>query len=286
MGAGSYHWLAEARGARYFITVDDLDNKPFLGASAHEVFRELSPALMTAHSLRHRAGLEFVVAPLETSDHEMVHRIDARYAVAVYPFIEGDHGPAPKLLAQDDRQALALMLSRLHSVAVDHTPLARPVNVSVPLRADLERALEQLNQEWSGGPYSEPARSLLAIHSALVQEMLDTFDGLRARIDADRVASVVTHGEPHRRNLIHSREGYFLVDWDTVGLAPPERDLWMIADGSGNPDAIELYRLRWRLDDISSVVTLLRSPHERDQDAEKALHGLRNSLEAEPFTRD
>jgi spectinomycin phosphotransferase len=286
IGAGSYHWIAEAGGARHFITVDDLDNKSFFGANADEVFKQLGGALMTAHRLSHCAGLEFVVAPIETSNKELVHRIDARYAVAVYPFIEGDHGLAPKLLAQDDRQALALMLARLHSVAVDNTPLARPVPASVPLRADLERALEQLHEEWSEGPYSEPARSLLVIHSAFIQEMLDTFDRLRASVEAAAITTVVTHGEPHRRNLIHSPAGYFMVDWDTVGIAPPERDLWMLGDRSGNPEAIELYRLRWRLDDISSVVTLLRSPHGRDEDAEKAWIGLRNSIEAEPFTRD
>src|SRR4029077_4007017 len=117
-----------------------------------------------------------------TSDHDVVHRIDARYAVAVHPFIEGDHGPAPKLLAQEDRQELLLILPRLHSVALDHTPRARPVIPSVPFRADLERALEQLEEEWRGGPYSEQARSLLVIHSAHVREMLDTLDRLRIAV--------------------------------------------------------------------------------------------------------
>jgi spectinomycin phosphotransferase len=216
----------------------------------------------------------------------MVHRIDARYAVAVYPFIEGDRNAAPKLLDPEARRALALMLPRLHSVSASAVAMAHPVPVSIPLRADLEGALRQLNLEWNEGPFSEPARSLLVLHCALIQEMLDTFDRLRARVEGERVAMVATHGEPHRRNLIYSKDGYFLVDWDTVGLAPPERDLWMIDEGSGNADAIQLYRLRWRLDDISSVVTVLRSPHERDEEAEKALHDLHNSLEAEPFTRD
>ena len=286
IGAGSYHWLADAGDARHFVTVDDLDDKPFLGANGDEVFDQLRTALMTAHSLRHRAGLEFMVAPIETPADEIVHRINARYAVAVYPFIEGDRGPAPKLLDPNARHALKLVLARLHRVSPSAAPLARRIPVAVPLRANLERALEQLQEKWTGGPYSEQARSLLVIHSAFVRAMLDSFDRLRSTVEAASISSVVTHGEPHRRNLIHSKDGYFMVDWDTVGLAPPERDLWMIGDRTDNPDAFELYRLRWRLDDISSVVTLLRSPHGRDEDAEKAWIGLRNSIEAEPFTRD
>ena len=64
-----------------------------------------------------------------------------------------------------------------------------------------------------------------------------------------------------------------LVDWDTVGLAPPERDLWMVASETGDelrryteltgrpvdPTALGLYRLRWALDDISCFVRDLRA---------------------------
>ncbi len=266
--------------------MDDLDDKPFLGGSEEEVYERLRGALATAHSLRHGAQLEFVVAPLETGTGYPMHRISARFSLAVYPFVDGGRGLAPKLLDPDARQAVSQMLDRLHSVSPADAPLARRVPVEVPLRADLERALEQLNKEWSGGPFAEPTRALLAVHAPRVREMLDTYHRLRASVESHAGEPVVTHGEPHRRNLIRAADGYLLVDWDTVGLAAPERDLWMLGDASGDRDAIDLYRVRWRLDDISSCVTLLRSVHGNDEDSEKALHGLRNSLEAEPFTRD
>ncbi|HXP18631.1 MAG TPA: phosphotransferase [Streptosporangiaceae bacterium] len=36
-------------------------------------------------------------------------------------------------------------------------------------------------------------------------------------------APVTTHGEPHSANIIRAGSGRLLIDWDTVGLAPPER---------------------------------------------------------------
>jgi spectinomycin phosphotransferase len=77
-----------------------------------------------------------------------------------------------------------------------------------------------------------------------------------------------------------------LIDWDTVGLALPERDLMHIAGADGeemrrytdaagrpvDPDALALYRLRWALDDISAFTRQLRSAHRRTPDGE---HGLR-----------
>ena len=38
VGAGSYHWVvADARGGRWFVTVDDLDHKSWLGSTRRAV---------------------------------------------------------------------------------------------------------------------------------------------------------------------------------------------------------------------------------------------------------
>jgi hypothetical protein len=90
VGGGSYHWLVtDGAGTRSFVTADDLDQKGYLGADRDSAFEGLRCALDTAHALRHDAGLEFVVAPLSTPRAETAVRIDARHAVALYPFIDG-----------------------------------------------------------------------------------------------------------------------------------------------------------------------------------------------------
>jgi spectinomycin phosphotransferase len=106
---------------------------------------------------------------------------------------------------------------------------------------------------------------------------------------------VITHGEPHPGNVIRARDGLALVDWDTVGLAPPERDRWMLAADAGsaearvyermtgravNPDGLALYRLRWALDDISAYLADLRAPHVRSADTEQAWRTLNEELTA------
>ena len=79
-----------------------------------------------------------------------------------------------------------------------------------------------------------------------------------------------------------------LVDWDTVGLAPPERDLWMVVDGDGDEArtytdttghaidqvAMDFYRLAWDLDDLAAYLNELRSPHRRSEDTENAYLGV------------
>ena len=76
----------------------------------------------------------------------------------------------------------------------------------------------------------------MADRAGRLRERLADFD---RRVDeASGADLVVTHGEPHPGNLVMVEDSPVLVDWDTVGLAPPERDLWLVADG---PDDLARY---------------------------------------------
>ena len=99
----------------------------------------------------------------------------------------------------------------------------------------------------------------------------------------------MTHGEPHAGNVMRTGAGRVLVDWDTVALAPPERDLWMLV--AGGTDAADLYaqatgtqldavaldffRLAWDLADLAEYLNVLRSPHQEDDDSVWGLRGPR-----------
>jgi spectinomycin phosphotransferase len=167
------------------------------------------------------------------------------------------------------------------ALARDPSPASRPA---------LEAALGELSQPWSGGPYSEPARQLLARHANRLGRALARFDGLvRA---AGSGPAVITHGEPHPGNIMLNGGRLLLIDWDTAGLALPERDLWLAAgDDPRAADcyaeltgrrlsgaAMDLYRLRWSLDDIALFVGDFRGPHGQDEDTELAWAGLTEEL--------
>ena len=88
-------------------------------------------------------------------------------------------------------------------------------------------------------------------------------------------------------------DGWVLVDWDTVLRAPPERDLWILADGDATvveaymaatgrsvlPQLLEFYRLAWDLAEIAIYVSLFRQPHEPTADVEKAWSSLKRYLD-------
>ena len=276
VGGGSYHWRVEdGAGVRHWVTVDDLDHKGFLGDRREVVFDGLRRAFDAARAVR-AAGLEFVVAPVPARGGASVRRVTGRYAVSVFPYLAVPAGRFGEHRTAAERAAVVDALARLHGVAAGPVRTVRP---EVPHRAGLERALAGPDRPWSSGPYAERARAGLAAHAADVRRLLDRFDRLAGRVPA---SPVLTHGEPHPGNVVFADGQVLLVDWDTLALAPPERDLWMLdtdteraryTEVSGRPvddAAIELYRLRWHLDDIASFVHRFRSPHGEDPDTAHA----------------
>jgi spectinomycin phosphotransferase len=281
VGFGDHHWeLTDTSGGRWFITVAGLAGG-WRGTGPAEGLADLRAALGTVTALK-QAGLDFAVAPVPARTGQPLAPLGPGHAVTVFPWLDGETGDFSEPLPAADQLTLVTLLASLHNatgVAGDGAPVRSP---ELAGRADLAAALGDLDQPWLTGPYGEPARRLLAEHAAILDRTLTRFDGL---IDQARRTGppVLTHGEPHPGNVFRDRSGSLhLIDWDTVGLAWPERDLWDIA-GPGSaeaahyteltgrpvsPAAAEVYRIRWALDDIRLAVRDFRGPHERTPDTE------------------
>jgi spectinomycin phosphotransferase len=319
VGGGSYHWVVTSGpGEQWFVTVDDLDDKGWLGRTRPAVFAGLRAALDASVTLRREAGLRFVAAPVPALDGRSVRPLGDAHTVAVFPFLHGSGGEWDKPLTAPDLDELVAMLAALHRVDPAAVRLQRRgVELSWP--DDLELALRELGRPWTGGPFAEPARELLAGAAGPVRRGLDALDRwARALFSVESL--VITHGEPHPGNIIRvaanadpdadadggaaaadgvgaggvgpASGAIMLIDWDTVGLAPPERDLWMVATETGvelrryteltgrpvDMAAVELYRLRWALDDLSCFVRGLRTPHRRTPGTEDAWQALQLTI--------
>ena len=152
VGGGSYHWVAtDVNGARCFVTVDDLDTKPWLGDTRDSVFDGLTRAFDTALALR-ESGIDFVLAPTPTTSGETSRRIGPRYAVAVFPFVHGRAGEFGRYTPAE-RTGVYEMLADLHRATRTVVSSAMRIGVELPGRRYLEDGLRELNQPWVGGPF-------------------------------------------------------------------------------------------------------------------------------------
>ena len=175
-----------------------------------------------------------------------------------------------------------------------------PTGIQVPTRPlelttrqAIDQALASLGVPWTGGPYAEPGRDLLARYERPLRQALSRFDGLVGRVRETGGPHVITHGEPHPGNLLHTRAGLCLIDWDMTALARPERDLWWVISGDQDAaqysrrtgwtvsqDALALYRLRWDLDDVAGFLSQIRGSHQRTADTLMFWTELQKTLDA------
>ena len=283
VGFGSHHWtVTDPAGGGWFVTVDDLAARRRSDAdSPDDVCARLGRALGAARALRD-TGETFVLAPVLTAGGGTVARLTDRYAASLYPLVEGESFEFAEYSDGEHRDAVLDMVVRVHGAPEQVRRRATEDDLALRNRDALEAALSG-GVVAECGPYAERAARLLHDHAGQVRRLLARYDGLVAGADLGR--SVLTHGEPHPGNTLRTKDGWRLIDWDTVRIAPPERDLWLLGgdltaytDATGVevlPEMLTLFKLRWDIADLAMEVDRFRRPHTGDANDEKAWQILR-----------
>jgi spectinomycin phosphotransferase len=282
-GFGGYHWAAtDAARRRWFVTANRVSGEADLA--------DLVTAMTATARLADR-GLDFVVAPLRSVTGAAACPAGSRYGLTVFPFAAGTPGSWGDAVTAADRAAVIRMLAALHQVPPGPGPVPiRPMDLTG--RSRLGFTSRERARPWRGGPYAAATWELMSAHGASLQAALATFDDLARQVTAEARPAVVTHGEPHPGNLIRHDGRYVLIDWDTMGLAAPERDLWWVLSETGgeadlyasltgrevSQTAVALYRLRWDLEDIGLIFADLRSAHQANRDTETGWTGLQAAV--------
>ena len=255
VGFGAHHWRARvAGGSRYFVTLDDL--------GARHTLETLQSAYGGAAALA-RGGLDFVWAPMEPYLVPFADR-----AVSITPWLSGI------VVEAIDEHTTAAMLQRLHAVnpaTLDvELPSWRPV-----VAPDLaERIGALVRRPWTAGPYG--ARGQEAVVAALPGIGWWTGRYLELTAIARTHPWVPTHGEPGSHNQLMTAHGTVIVDWESLKLAPIERDLQIL--GHGDPQMLELFDIEWRLDEINQYSSWFAGPHGDTADDRTAFDGFMHEL--------
>ena len=276
VGWGSHHWaVADAAGTRWFVTVDELENKRLSASEPLDAgFARLRSALEAAMDLR-ACGAAFVVAPVPARDGEPLTRVNDRFGVAVYPFADGQSFDWGEFSSPAHRLSVLGLLVNTHTAPPAASRRALADDFAVPCRDELEAACAPAGEVADCGPYARPVSLLARQYAAPLQRLLARYDALVLAARAQDARMVLTHGEPHPGNTMLTAGGWVLIDWDTALVAPPERDLWDLDPGDGSildayaqatgtsprPSLLDLYRLRWDLADIAVDVSRFRRPH-------------------------
>jgi hypothetical protein len=289
VGFGSHHWVAtDNQGLRYFVTADELSSESRRGDEVSALGLRLRRALEAVTELR-ACGCRFVVAPITTraGDPLVPH---GGYAIALYPFVEGRSFSSEESLSDAERDQVLMAVVALHGVPIAAIRPLETEGFGIPWLDQLDHSIPYGSEEGSSGPYAVSAVQILSANEAEIRRLIVRYGSLVAQYQSDPSPVVVTHGEVHPGNVMLTAEGWVIVDWDTVLLAPPERDLWWLAqtsdsvlqayaDATGwvpSQQLVDLYAIRWDLAEIASFAAEFRAPHDDTEDTRKALEVFRS----------
>ena len=276
VGFGSYHWLATDRtGARWFLTADRLSMLGPHEGGVEDAFAALDAAFATSAALAN-ARLSFVLAPRLTVTGKVLLRVSHEWSLAVFPYVTPASAAGPgEWAGTQTRPRAASLIGRLHAAAPPGS--LRRWTPAIPHRAAMQAVLDDLETRWGSGPYAEPARHLLRESRSSILAAFRRYDGSAQAAGISTSEWVVTHGEPHSANFLVLPDGdLLLIDWDTVLLAPPERDLWIVVgddpaafsayqreshDRTPDLRTMDLFRVRWQLADLAVYARTFHGPH-------------------------
>ena len=200
-----------------------------------------------------------------------LHRAARARAPQRHPWLDGRR-PEP------GTTDLAPLLDRLHEATVPDRSCEWVSTVDHHLPDQLDLLVEE---PWETGPLGEEARALVTPRLTQVRDWAEEHAGRLETIDP--AGFVVTHGEPGHHNQWVAAGRTYLLDWESLLLAPAERDLGtLLRTGAGSrradPGLVRFFDLEWRLAEIQAFTQWLAGPHDVGADAHEALGGLRDEL--------
>lgn len=140
VGWGSHHWeVADTDGCRWFVAVDELAGRRLSkGEPLAAGFGRLRASLAAARDLRD-CGRMFVVAPVPACDREPVARVGDGFAVAVYPFIDGQSFEWGEFSSPAHRFGVLGLVAAVHTAPARASRQAMADDFAVPCRDELRQ---------------------------------------------------------------------------------------------------------------------------------------------------
>lgn len=268
----------------YRITTTDKTNY-FLKLRS-ESFCESS--VLVPHHLN-QIGLKNIIPPIPTKTGECWISLD-QFKVALYPYVNGHNAVNTKLSEQQWRQ-FGEIIKQLHTADIP-----KYIKNDLPKETFSSKWCDTVsffikhaqNKKFADSIAAQTALFLMS-KSDVILNLIKRVIELRSILQNQSFDYVMCHADIHGWNLLIDQDNHlYLIDWDTLILAPKERDLMFIGAGiweSGytapqekalfykvygeagiSQDAIYYYRLERIIEDIGAYCEHIFFSDDRSED--------------------
>jgi spectinomycin phosphotransferase len=201
------------------------DGLPYFVKLRSGVFDE---AIVAIPKLLHDQGVRQVIPPLETQTGQLWAGLDD-FKVILAPFIDGHSGWA---MTDDQWIGFGGALKALHTTFVPPDLKSRiPAETYSPRWREMVRGFQrQIEETTFADPIAAELAAYLKTKQPVVSYLVERAEHLGSILQTQTREFVLCHADIHANNiLIDDQNGVlYMVDWDTVLLAPKERDLMFV----------------------------------------------------------
>lgn len=190
------------------------------------------PASVTLPRLLHDQGVPHIIAPLPTIDGRLWTTLD-HYKAILFPYIEGQNAYEVPLSDQQWIEfGAALKHFHIADLPTSLTKSIRQESYSPQWRDMVKDYLAQIET----GTYDDPIAAELAAYlktkRTIILDLIQHSEQHLQRLQTQSPPFIVCHADIHAGNLhIADNDTFYIIDWDTLILAPKERDLMSIGGG-------------------------------------------------------
>jgi spectinomycin phosphotransferase len=187
---------------------------------------------ITLPKLLHDQGIGQVIAPLSTLSGQLWASLQD-FKVAAFPFVEGQNGYDTEM---HDHHWLEFgrALKAIHSAEIPPALLdqLQRETYSDHWREQVKNFQRMVETTSFVDPVAAEVAAFLKSKQSEINELVTRADSLAALLKTQSQPMILCHADIHCWNILISTAGQlYIVDWDTLTLAPNERDLMFIGGG-------------------------------------------------------
>jgi spectinomycin phosphotransferase len=263
------------------------------------VFDEMS---IIVPKLLHDQGITHIIAPLSTRSKKLWISL-SHFKLAVFPFIEGYNGYEGDV-SEYHWVVFGRVLKAIHSAKMPSTVMNRlqKEHYSDEWRERVKNFQRLAIETHFANSLAFELATFLRHKQAEISEIIRRAEYLASVLQAQSHSFILCHADIHAGNiLIDTNNHLYIVDWDTLILAPKERDLMYVGGGQfvnkrspqeeetlfyrgygqtqTDPVALAYYRYERIVQDIAAYCVQILLTDEGGEDREIGLHQLMNQFQ-------
>lgn len=232
-----------------------------------------------------------IVDPIKTMKGKYKYE-NANYAFLLFRYIDGDNITEKTFLGEQVIQ-LADILSILHSYG-DNLPLETEY-IREAFDIEFCSSLQKIMQEKDF--LKVELHVLISRYSNILGNAIDKLKRLSAELKKSQLEYVLCHTDVHEGNILETKDGIALIDWENLKLAPAEADFFSLVEKPWfeqfldrykkthagyeiNSLSMQFYQLRRKLEDIWEFVEQLQFDTINGDDRRLISDYLRQELES------